>query len=44
MFSDDNPVSSAATVQAQEQENSHKPGEGAPAETQGADGVVPAAV
>ncbi len=44
MFSDDNPVSSAATVQAQEQENSHKPGEGAPAETQGGDGVVPAAV
>jgi small subunit ribosomal protein S1 len=44
MFSDDNPVSSAVTVQAQEQENSHKPGEGAPAETQGGDGVVPEAV
>ncbi|HEY1482403.1 MAG TPA: 30S ribosomal protein S1 [Candidatus Acidoferrum sp.] len=44
MFSDDNPVTSAATVQAQEQENSHKPGEGAPAETQGGDGVVPAVV
>jgi small subunit ribosomal protein S1 len=44
MFSDDNPVSSAATVQAQEQENSHKPAEGAPAETQGGDGVVPAGV
>lgn len=44
MFSDDNPVSSATTVQAQEQENSHKPGEGAPAETQGGDGVVPEGV
>jgi small subunit ribosomal protein S1 len=45
MFSDhdNNPASSSATVQAQEPENTQKPTEGAPAETQGGDGVVPSA-
>ena len=43
MFSDhdNNPISSSATAQAQEPENSQKHTEGAPAETQGGDGVVP---
>jgi small subunit ribosomal protein S1 len=46
MFSDhdNNPVSSSVTDQPQEPENTPKPTETAPAETQGGDGVVPSPV